>query len=665
MNSSIINFNNTELSFSNAVLNKEGTLDLKHLVEIDNNVLFNFKDVEIKHIVNFNENYFTLDREIKINKDGFYSIRLNINHNIKKYEIFIPPIMFNRNMQGKGKFPRINETNKYWSFLETRMSIPGCIELYNDNEVLTIGHNANEIYSSTSYSKNNINFTIPGIEYPFAYLGKNKLEKVILDLDNSYKFFKEKTLIKQTFYIYYKKQKEIDLFDQYFNFSKIFLTNKITKLNKSLADIKALLLRHLLFLVEKEGDLAYVKMGKGNFPNQDIYEFTSASFLVKSIECASIFKRINVEQIKLQASKKVVYYLHSEEKKKLIHHSYEDLANSIGDYFLQAEAKDGIFRDCYSLKDKIWGGYLGIGENGNYRFNINARTNGEALLSYLELAKSSDSLHQKKYFKLIDNVSNFYLENQLDNGNYGRWWDDNGNIVDEKGTNGAYIFLFFIKYFQYTKKEKFLKSIEKAIDYYASLIESKNFFGDTLDADSFDKEAGQILLDCFISLYELKEFKDDYYLYLSKKCANFLISWIQLDNIKFDKSTPLGKRDFKTLGYTNVSVANQHLDCYGMMIAYDFLRLDRVCGDHIYFKFAKIMINASLQLISSPMDLLDRSVDFIGWLPEQINHTRWDYFNDEDNMCGHYSINIAWVQVLVLDYLLKIEEKFPEALNEV
>ncbi|MDC7250761.1 MAG: hypothetical protein PQJ49_12660, partial [Sphaerochaetaceae bacterium] len=557
------------------------------------------------------------------------------------------------------------EKNKYWSFIETRMSIPGCIELYNNNEVLIVGHNSNEIYSATSYSDNFISFTIPAIEYPFEYLGKNKLNKVSSNLNNSYKYFEDDTLIKQTYYIYYKRQKGIDLFNQYLNFSKIFINKKVPPLKKSLANTKVLLLRHLLFLVENEEPFAYLKMGKGNFPHQDIYEFTSASFLVKSVECASIFKKIDVVKLKSQASKKIVSLLQNEEKKKMLSNSYENLAYKIGDYFLKAETKVGVFRDCYSLKDNIWGGYLGVGENGNFRFHINTRTNGEALLSYLELAKLSDYKHKQRYLNLIDNISNFYLENQLDNGNYGRWWDEKGNIVDEKGTNGAYIFLFFIKYFEYIKQDKLYKSIEKAIPYYASLVESKNFFGDTLDADSFDKEAGQILLNCFLSLYEVEAFKKDYYLYLSKKSANYLISWIQLDNIIFDKSTPIGKRGINTLGYTNVSIANQHLDCYGMMIAYDFLRLNQYCEDNTYFKFAKLMINASLQLVSSPDDLIDRSPDYIGWIPEQINHTRWDYFNNEDNMCGHFCINIAWVQVLVLDYLLKIEDDFVEALDEV
>lgn len=665
MNNGIIKLNNTEISFSNIILKKDKQLDLKNTFNYGKEVIFDFEEVEIKHNVSINKNFLILNREIKIIKDGFYSICLYLNHNIKNYEIFMPSIMYEKNSQGKGNFPRIDEKHKYWSFIETRMSIPGCIEIYNDNEVLTVGHNSNEIYSSTSYAHNNINFTIPAVEFPFEYLGKNKLKKVVSDFSKSFKYFEKNTLIKQTYFIYYNKQKKIDLFDQYLNYAKFFLNKKATPLKRSLADTKVLLLRHLLFLVEKKGSLAFLKMGKCNFPNQDIYEFTSASFLVKSIECASIFKNLDIDNIKKQASRKILNYLIKEEDEKLVNQSYDELAYSIGDYFLQAEAESGVFRDCYSINEKIWGGYLGIGENHNFQFNINSRTNGEALLSYLSLAKSSDIKHKENYFNLIDNVSNFYLKNQLSNGNYGRWWDGKGNIVDSKGTNGAYIFLFFIKYYQYSKKDKLLQSIIKAIPYYTSLIEANDFFGDTLDADSFDKEAGQILLNCFISLYEIEDFKKDYYISLSKKCANYLISWIQLDNIIFDESTPLGKRNFKTLGYTNVSIANQHLDCYGMMIAYDFLRLYRFCEDDTYCKFAKLMINASLQLISFPDDLLGRSLNFIGWIPEQINHTRWDYFNNDRNMCGYFSINIAWVQVLVLDYLLKIEVEFPEVLNEI
>lgn len=649
------------LYYSNKVkLNKKIIKPLYIENNIDSQV-WNYKKLTIVNKIKEKGNYFVIDRTIYIKQSDYYIITFDIEHKLDNYEVFIPSLLFKKNQQGKGNFPRLDEDNKSFSFLETRSSLPGCIELYNKNSSLIISHKSNEIHSSTYWDKNIVSYTIPGVEFPYNYLGKNKLEKVNKKDVEKEIYLYENQIIKQEYYIYNNSEEEIDIFKEYNHFSYNFLNIEKNNLQFSLEDYKAMLLRHLLFLIENEKGLSYLKMGKGNYPHQDIYEFTSASFLVKSVECAALLKTIDVDVIKKTADRKIINYLEYEESFKLVNNSYDDLAYRIGDYFLQAESKNGLFRDCYSLNKKIWGGYLGVGENDEYRFYINSRTNGEALLAYLALAINSDEAHKMKYLQLIDNICSFYLKNQFDNGNYGRWWDESGNSLDRKGTNGAYIFRFFIESYKWYKREDIFESINKAIPYYSSLIENKNFFGDTLDADTFDKEAGQILLSCFIELYEIKEFRNDTVLKLCMDCADYLITWIKLDDIIFDVDTPLGKRNFKTKGYTSVSIANQHLDCYGMMIAYDFLKLNEYCSNNIYLDFAKLMINACFRLISMPDDLLDRNISFLGWIPEQINHTEWDYFDDANKMSGYYSINVAWVQVLVLDYIIKIEKEFPGA----
>ncbi|MGD1819453.1 MAG: hypothetical protein ACPKOI_06195 [Pleomorphochaeta sp.] len=655
--------NNKAIELSTNVKTKNKELTLNITKDSDNQLIQDFEKLIIKDRFEYNEKYVVVNRSIVIKDSDYYFIEFNLNHTINNYDIFIPTLMYKKNIQGKGDFPRITEENQYWSFDETRMPIPGCIEIFNDNGCIIASHSANDIKVSTAWEDDNIKFIMPSVEYPYSYLGKNNLHKTVFKDENQFLYLNEGQEIKQKYFIYYTDAKNCDELENYFDFSKIFIDKINLNPKVALKDYKALLLRHLLFLVEKKDDSCFIKMGKGNDPFQKVYNFTSASFLVKSVEGASIFSSIDVEKIKRSASKEVKEILEKEENKVLENNSYKDLSYKIGDYFLQAEQQEGIFRDCQSLDKNIWGGYLGIGENDAFRYFINSRTNGEALLSYLALANTSDIDHKQKYFKLIDNVISFYINHQLEDGNFGRWWTKDGTVLDKKGTNGAYIFLFLINYYKQTKRKALLNPIKKAANYYSSLIESNNFFGDTLDADSCDKEAGQILLKSFLALYEIEGFNTEYYLNLCKKCAQFIITWVQLDNIIFDKKTPLGKRDFKTLGLTSVSIANQHLDYYGMMIAYDFLQLYKICNEEVYYNLAKYMINGCLQLISNPNDLLERGEDFLGWLPEQINHTKWDYFNNENNICGHYAINIAWVQVLVLDYLDKIENEFPEALK--
>lgn len=658
-----LKINSTKLNFSNKIQTLDENIVLLNSFHENNKMVWQYKEVEIVDNYSQKGDFVLIKRNIKINKTNNYKIKYFINHPLKNYEVFIPGVMYKDNRDGKGKFPRIGD-EKYWSFDESRMSIPGAIQLSDKDSTLIFAHRSNKLHLSSCWSEDSVSFTLPSKEGPYSYTGKDTLEKADMDKKSSFILLEEGKVINQEFVFYIGNNPCKDSTSHYLKYVENFPSlSSIYKPEISNSDFIGLLLRHLLFLVEENENGYFLKMGKGNGEYQNVYDFTSASFLVKSIEAASIFSSIDIKTIKKSLSEEVKDILEAEEEKVLKDLSYKQLAEKIGDYFLQAQESKGIFRDCQDLNKNIWGGYLGIGENDDFRYNINARTNGEAILSYLNLKDNCDRYSRENYSELIDNVVEFYLTNQLENGNYGRWWTEDSSLVDDKGTNGGYIFLLFIKYYQKTKRKDLLLSIKKAAPYYASLVERGDFFGDTLDAESFDKEAGQILLRSFLALYELDEFNTPYYLELCKKCANYITTWIQVDNIYFDKSTPLGKRDFKTKGMTSVSIANQHLDFYGMMIAYDFLKLHKYCNEEIYSLLAKNMIHASKQLVSTPKDLLGRDKEFYGWLPEQINHTRWDYFSKKSRLSGYFYINIAWVQVLVLNYLLKIEEEFPEVIE--
>ncbi len=657
-----VNLNNEIISFSTKISTKFGKIKLKSSSNNKGKLFLNFDKILVTDVFSISDKFLSIKRKIEIKEMASYKISFEVQFKLIEPEVFIPCVMYKKNGDGKGSFPIIDKI-KYWSFDESRMSIPGCIELYKGRKVLIAGHRANKEHISTSWNNDCISFNLPSIEGPFVYLGKNKLAKKD---QNEFIELEKGQIIDQEYLIYFDNLSENSnsIFYKYLEYSKQFIKNN-HELTLSLkkADYKALLLRQLLFLLESSEKGYYLKMGKGNGIYQNIYNYTSASFLVKSIEAALIFYSMDTEKLKLETSPKIISILEKQEQKSLNEKTYKEMSISIADYFLHAEAKKGVFRDCYSLDENIWGGYLGIGENDEFRYNVNARTNGEAMLAYLQLCDYLDEEHKQGYLKLIHNVVNFYLVHQLENGNYGRWWTEKGQSVSEKGTNGAYILILMAELYKREKNDKILASITKAAGYYAQLVEGGKFFGDTLDAESCDKEAGHALLRGFLSLYEIEAFQTPYYLKLCKDCANFIVTWIQLDNIHFDSFTPLGIRKFKTKGLTSVSIANQHLDCYGMMIGYDFLRLSRYSDEKFYKVLALEMIKSCQSLISKPEDKLGKGEDFYGWIPEQINHTNWDYFGNEDKAAGYFSINIAWVHVLVLGYFNKIDKDFPEVIK--
>ena len=408
----------------------------------------------------------------------------------------------------------------------------------------------------------------------------------------------------------------------------------------------SLKLRHLRYLLIDSEDMTAIKMGKGNGLFQSFYEFTAGSFLVRGMEGATIFARMAKEL---------------DEKK------YLDIAEKIGTFFLGGALPNGMHRDCYSLKDGIWGGYIGVGTPENLQRGANARCNGETMVNYLRLySMLKDAGRRMNQFADVARWnSEFYIEHQLkgqDEGSFGRWWDISGKPLNTLGTNGAYIISMLVELEKTLGKRNDIdEALEKAGKYYASLIDRNGFYADTLDADCVDKESGVALLRAFMDLYERSH--DEYYLKYARLAAGFVLSWMFTYNVAFHPDSPAGKRGFRTAGMTAVSVAHHHLDFYGMQIAYDLLRLWGANREDLWKKCALLMINACSQLVSSEQDLLGRSADFIGWQPEQINQTNWDYKLRYLGTKGRFHTCVAWVAVLTLGAMLDIRERYPDILD--
>lgn len=289
------------------------------------------------------------------------------------------------------------------------------------------------------------------------------------------------------------------------------------------------------------------------------------------------------------------------------------------------------------------------------------------MLSYIRLYEHTLSRGNPvtDFLELPKRVAAFYLKNQLtgeEDGSFGRWWSLGGVPVDTLGTNGAYIVSFLCALEPYWEDAASLHhGVEKAGNYYLNLAERGDFFGDTLDADSCDKESGVALLTMFLDLFERDG--DRKWLKGAGLAADFILPWIWQYDCRFFDSTPLGSRSFGTSGMTSVSVAHHHLDFYGMIIAYEFLRFREYTGRQLFWKQAVLMMDSCRQLLADEDDLLGRSPEDLGWQPEQINHTRWDYFSRPEFCSGYFDIDIAWVTVLGLGAYHKILRRYPEIIG--
>jgi hypothetical protein len=152
---------------------------------------------------------------------------------------------------------------------------------------------------------------------------------------------------------------------------------------------------------------------------------------------------------------------------------------------------------------------------------------------------------------------------------------------------------------------------EKAGNVYASrhISMDEPYWGGTLDASCEDKEGAFAALQAFIALYELTE--DRKYLEWAEHACDVILTYV----VVWDIDMPAGRlRDhgFKTQGWTAVSVQNQHIDVFGVLITPDIYRLGQYLNNDDLKKLAILMYRSCGQLI-----------DPYGSQGEQPHHTNY------------------------------------------
>jgi len=614
-----------------------------------------FKHAEMEDRLTFSEGLVKVDRRWKITQPGSWQLGFGYCPPPQLKQWVVPSVMYDKNAMGSGRFPR-GDIDVGWSFREDRIPVPSCSILHDGSDWRAVftapARDDSEISSVKTClrgSKPAFEIRVPYTEEPRTYTEKGiVIGGLNKGSEKLFKVNKASFEYSRTFYIAYGRCSHVN--EIFMRLAELALGEfTMPGGGPAVADwseIASLKFNHLRYLLIDDDKITAVKMGRGNVPFQSFYEFAAGSFLVKGLEGAIIFARAG---------------------KETGNGKYTDIADRIGQFFLAGALPNGMHRDCYSLKDGRWGGYMGVGTPPELQGGANARCNGEVMFNYLRLYKilKEEGRDRSEFLDLAVKNAGFYLEHQLsgvEEGSFGRWWDISGKPMNTLGTNGAYIISLLVELEKTTgKRDDIDRALEKAGRHYASLVDKGAFYADTLDADCVDKEAGVALLRAFMDLYERSH--NEFYLKYARLCAGYILSWVFTYNIAFDPRSSLGRRDFKTLGMTTVSVAHHHLDFWGFFIAFDFLRLWQATGEDLWKRCALVMIGACGQLISSPRDMLGKSSDFLGWQPEQVNQTNWDYMHRILGTKGRFHICVAWTVVLTLGAMLDIRQRFPEVLD--
>ncbi len=291
-------------------------------------------------------------------------------------------------------------------------------------------------------------------------------------------------------------------------------------------------------------------------------------------------------------------------------------ANSILDSYLEhGFTTNGLFKEFVDFKK---------GEETDV-FSIRRQSEGAfAILNYLQYEKQNKRQHPEWETRIKAILDNF-IKLQNSDGSFPRKFDDNMKITDASGGSTPSATLPLTMAYSYFKDKKYLESAKQTAVYLEKeLISKSDYFSSTLDANCEDKEASLYASTAMYYLSFVSKGKErEHYIDLSKEAAYFSLSWYYMWDVPFAQGQMLGDVDFKSRGWGNVSVENNHIDVFIFEFATVLDWLSKERNEPRFASFSNVIKSSMLQLM--PVEGHMFNIGKVGYYPEVVQHTNWDY----------------------------------------
>ena len=258
-------------------------------------------------------------------------------------------------------------------------------------------------------------------------------------------------------------------------------------------------------------------------------------------------------------------------------------------------------------------------------FSIRRQSEGiYALLHYLRYEKDHGRRHPDLERK-VTAILNAFLQLQAADGSFPRKFRDDRTTVDASGGSTPSATLPLVMAYRYFGDKRYLSAAEKTARYLESeIIEKADYFSSTLDANCEDKEAS---LYAATAMYYLALVSDretrSHYAALARKAAYFALSWYYLWDVPFAQGQMLGDVGFRSRGWGNVSVENNHVDVFIFEFATVLDFLAEACHEPRFERMSAVIRSSMLQLM--PVEGSMFGIARTGYYPEVVQHTAWDY----------------------------------------
>ena len=300
-------------------------------------------------------------------------------------------------------------------------------------------------------------------------------------------------------------------------------------------------------------------------------------------------------------------------------HGREDLAanaRSIFDSYLRyGFTPGGLLREVVDFKR----------ERETDVYSIRRQSEGVyALLNYLAYEKQQGRSHPEWEARIRTLLEKF-LSLQNPDGSFPRKFRDNLTVVDASGGSTPSATLPLTMAYTYFKNEAYRRSARRTADYLEkNLISKADYFSSTLDANCEDKEASLYAATAMYYMTFVSEGTErQRYIDLCREAAYFALSWYYLWDVPFAQGQMLGDAGFRSRGWGNVSVENNHVDVFIFEFATVLDFLAETCDEPRFSRTSAVIKSSMLQLM--PVEGSMFEIGRTGYYPEVVQHTAWDY----------------------------------------
>lgn len=296
----------------------------------------------------------------------------------------------------------------------------------------------------------------------------------------------------------------------------------------------------------------------------------------------------------------------------------EDCRKIFGSYLENGFTPGGFFRERVSFIND---------PKGEDRPANSIRRQSEAvyaMLHYLDYERANGRKHPEWEYRLR-NILDMFLKIQNADGSFPRKFKDDFTITDKSGGSTPSATLPLVMAYKYFRDKRYLESAKHTADYLEKeLISKADYFSSTLDANCEDKEASLYAATATYYLALITKGEErKHYADLTREAAYFALSWYYVWDVPFADGEMLGDLGFKTRGWGNVSVENNHIDVFVFEFGSVLNWLAKEYDEPRFSAFSNVISTSMRQLLPYEGHLC--GVAKVGYYPEVVQHTNWDY----------------------------------------